>query len=353
MDLVKKSRLMLFPRLNKWILLFFVLALGVAGFRGYQLYHYIFDANVRNPGSIKIPLNATYEQVIDSLKKHDLIINYKAFEWVAKRKNYAKFIKPGKYLLDKGLNTNEIINMLISGNQQPVDVTFNNLRFFTELAGDISKYIEPDSVTLLQKFNDPAIHEKYGFTENTFHCMFIPNTYEFYWTTTPDQFLERMWMEYNKFWNDERRAKAAQMGLTPEEVTTLASIVQEESNKNDEKPVIAGLYLNRIKRGMPLQADPTVKFALGNFRIKRVLNSHLAIDSPYNTYKYPGLPPGPINFPEISSIEAVLNAAKTSYLYMCARQDFSGYHNFAKSLSAHLENARKYKAALDSLEIYQ
>jgi UPF0755 protein len=287
------------------------------------------------------------------LKRHQRIINYKAFNWVAKRKKYAESIKPGKYLLDKGLNTNEILNMLRSGNQAPVLVTFNNLRFIEELAGDISKYIQPDSLTLLQKFKDPAVHEKFGFNENTFHCMFIPNTYEFYWTATADQFLERMNMEYKRFWNEKRTAKAKELGLTPEEVMTVASIVQEETNKGDEKPIVAGLYLNRIKRGMPLQADPTVKFALGNFRIKRVLKSHLEVDSPYNTYKYPGLPPGPINFPEISSIDAVLNASKTSYIYMCARQDFSGYHNFAKTLSAHLENARKYKAALDSLEIFQ
>jgi len=353
MNFVKKSKIMLFPRFNKWIVIFFVVIVSVTGFRGFQLYRYIFDANVRTPGSIKIPINATYQQVIDSLKKHDIIINYIAFDWVAKRKKYDQFIKPGKYLLDKGLTTNEILNMLKSGNQQPVNVTFNNLRFFTELAGDISKYIQPDSVELLQKFNDPAVQEKYGFSQYTFHCMFIPNTYEFYWTTTADQFLERMSMEYKRFWNEERRSKAAEMGLTPEEVMTVASIVQEESNKSDERPIIAGLYLNRIKKGMPLQADPTVKYALGNFHIKRVLNSHLAIDSPYNTYKYPGLPPGPINFPEISSIGAVLNAAKTPYLYMCAREDFSGYHNFAKNLSAHNENARKYKEALDSREIFQ
>lgn len=353
MDLTKKSKLMLFPRLNKWIMIIFVVALAGTGFRGYQLYRYIFDPNIQTPGSIKIPLDATYQQVIDSLKKHNLIINYKAFNWVAKRKKYAESIKPGKYLLDKGLNTNEILNMLKSGNQQPVKVTFNNLRFFDELAGDISKYIEPDSLELLHKFKDSTIYTKFGFNENTFHCMFIPNTYEFYWTTTVDQFLERMSMEYKRFWNESRREKARKLGLTPEEVMTVASIVQEETNKKDERPVVAGLYLNRIKCGMPLQADPTVKFALGNFRIKRVLNSHLAIDSPYNTYKNPGLPPGPINFPEISSIDAVLNAVETQYIYMCARQDFSGYHNFAKSLSAHLENARKYKAALDSLEIYQ
>jgi UPF0755 protein len=353
MDLIKTCKLMLFPRLNKWIVMFFVIALAAGGLRGYQLYRYIFEPNIQTPGSIIIPLKATYEQVIDSLKKHNIILNYKAFAWVANRKSYATAIKPGKYLLDKGLNTNEILNMLKSGNQQPVNVTFNNLRFIEELAGDVSKYIQPDSLELLTKFRDPAIHEKYGFTESTFHCLFIPNTYEFYWTTTADQFLERMAMEYARFWNETRKNKAAELGLTPEEVMTVASIVQEESNKKDEKPIIAGLYLNRIKRGMPLQADPTVKFALGNFHIKRVLNSHLSIDSPYNTYKYPGLPPGPINFPEISSIEAVLNAAKTPYIYMCARQDFSGYHNFSKNLSAHNENARKYKAALDSMQVFQ
>ncbi|MFA5326250.1 MAG: endolytic transglycosylase MltG [Prolixibacteraceae bacterium] len=353
MDVKKKNRLMLFPRLNKWIMIIFVVALAAAGFRGYQIYRYIFNPNIQTPGSIKIPLNATYAQVLDSLKKHNIIINYKAFEWVAKRKKYAEAIKPGKYLLDKGLNSNQILNMLKSGNQQPVKVTFNNLRFFTELAGDISKYIEPDSLELLHKFRDSLTYEHFGFSRFTFHCMFIPNTYEFYWTTTADQFLERMNMEYKRFWNEKRRTQAKELGLTPEEVMTVASIVQEETNKKDERPIVAGLYLNRIKRGMPLQADPTVKFALGNFKIKRVLNSHLAIDSPYNTYKNAGLPPGPINFPEISSIDAVLNPAKTGYIYMCARQDFSGYHNFATSLSAHLENARKYKAALDSLQIYQ
>ncbi|MFY9153144.1 MAG: endolytic transglycosylase MltG [Prolixibacteraceae bacterium] len=353
MDVVKKSKLMLFPRLNKWIILVFVIAISATGFRGYQIYRYIFDENIQTPGSIKIPKGATYEQVVDSLKKHNIIINYKAFNWVAKRKKYASSIKSGKYLLDKGLTTNEILNMLKSGNQQPVKVTFNNLRFIEELAGDISKYIQPDSLELLHKFNDPEVQSKFGFNQYTFHCMFIPNTYEFYWTTTADQFLERMSMEYRRFWNKDRVQKARDLGLTREEVMTLASIVQEETNKKDEKPIVAGLYLNRIRKGMPLQADPTVKFALGNFRIKRVLNSHLAFESPYNTYLHPGLPPGPINFPEISSIDAVLNAAKTPYLFMCAREDFSGYHNFAKTLSAHNENARKYKAALDTLKIYE
>ena len=344
---------MLFPRLNKWFVIVFIIAIAGGGFRGFQLYRYIFHANIQTPGSIIIPIDATYDQVIDSLKKHRIIANYKAFNWVAKQKKYATSIKPGKYLLDKGLNTNEILNMLKSGNQIPVQVTFNNLRFLEELAGAVSKYIEPDSAELIGKFNDPAIHEKYGFNKNTFHCMFIPNTYEFYWTATADQFMERMSMEYKRFWTEERIQKANDMGLTREEVMTIASIVQEETNRRDEKPIVAGLYLNRIKRGIPLQADPTVKFALGNFRIKRVLHSHLEVDSPYNTYRNPGLPPGPINFPESGSIDAVLNAADTPYIYMCAREDFSGYHNFSKTLAGHNENARKYKAALDSLKIFE
>ena len=353
MDLVQKNKLMLFPRLNKWIVIVFIIVVAGGGFHGYHLFRYIYEPNINSPGSIIIPLNATYQQVVDSLKKHEIIMDYKAFDWVAKRKNYAQSIKPGKYLLDKGLNTNAILNMLKSGNQQPVLVTFNNLRLIEELAGAISKYIQPDSALLLSKFKDTTIQQKYGFNESTFRCMFIPNTYEFYWTTTADQFLERMSMEYKRFWNEERTNKAIELGLTPEQVMTLASIVQEESNKKDEKPIIAGLYLNRIKRGMPLQADPTIKFALGNFRIKRVLNSHLAVESPYNTYKYSGLPPGPINFPEISSIESVLKPAHTLYIYMCARQDFSGYHNFSKNLAGHNRNAQKYKESLDAKQIFQ
>jgi UPF0755 protein len=352
MDLVPKNQLMLFPKFNKWITLIFIFACSYGIFRGLQIYKFIVMPNIQTPGSIIIPFHATYQQVLDSLKKHDIIEDYKALDWVAKRKNYPHLIKPGKYLLDKGLSSNEIVNMLRSGHQEPVLVTFNNLRFITELAGAVSKYIQPDSLTLLKKFTDPEVFQKYGFTEFTFHCMFIPNTYEFYWTTTPDQFLERMAVEYKHFWNDDRRKKAFALGLTPEQVMTVASIVQEESNKKDERPIIAGLYLNRLKKGMPLQADPTIRYAVGNFRIKRVLRTHLEVESPFNTYKYAGLPPGPINFPEISCIDAVLAPAKTLYLYMCARPDFSGYHNFARTLSAHNENARKYREALNAQDIF-
>ncbi len=353
MDLKIKNKIMLFPRINKTIILVVVVAFIVTGIRSYQLYKYIFKANVKTPESIIIPRNAGLSQVTDSLKKHDILLDYRAFKWVSKQKKYSSSIKPGKYLFRGGMNTNQIVNMLRSGKQEPVMVTFNNIRNFKQLAVAVSKYIEPDSLTLLKKFTDPDIQNKYGFTEQTISCMFIPNSYEFYWTTTPEQFIFRMAAEHKRFWNETRKAKATAKGLTPEQVSTLASIVQEETIKNDEKPVVAGLYLNRLKKGMLLQADPTIKFAMNDFTIRRVLNEYLQTESPYNTYKHTGLPPGPINFPEISSIDAVLNAEKHNYIYMCAKEDFSGYHNFAVTLGEHNQNARKYQAALNKSKIWK
>lgn len=353
MELKTENKIMLFPRVGKLIIIVVAIAFIITGLRGYQLFKYVFDENVKTPGSIIIPREAGFGQVLDSLKKHDILVDYKAFKWVAKRKKYTDSIKPGKYLFDSGTNTNQIVNMLRSGNQQPVVVTFNNIRNFNQLAAAVAKYIEPDSLTMLQKFNDTIVYSKHGFTKQTIASMFIPNTYEFYWTTTPDQFVDRMAAEYKRFWNDNRKEKAAAHNLTPVQVATLASIVQEETVKNEEKPVVAGLYLNRLRKGMLLQADPTVKFAVGDFSIRRVLHEHLLVESPYNTYKYAGLPPGPISFPEISSIEAVLNAGKHNFLYMCAKEDFSGYHNFATTLSGHNQNARKYQAALNQNKIWK
>lgn len=344
---------MLYPRINKIIIIVFALAFILTGVRGYQLFKYIFDANIKTSGSFIIPRNANFDQVLDSLEKHEILLDYKAFKWVAKRKKYADSIKPGKFLFDTGMTTNQIVNMLKSGAQKPIVVTFNNIRTFSQLAGAVSKYIEPDSLTVLQQLNDSANFAKYGFNQQTFPCMFIPNSYEFYWTTTSQQFVDRMAAEYKRFWNESRKEKAKTKGLTQEQVSTLASIVQEETVKNEEKSIVAGLYLNRIKKGMPLQADPTIKFAMNDFAIRRVLKDHLLIDSPYNTYKYAGLPPGPINVPEISSIEAVLNAENHSYIYMCAKEDFSGYHNFSKTLTGHNQNARIYQEALNRNKIWK
>jgi UPF0755 protein len=232
-----------------------------------------------------------------------------------------------------------------------LNVTFNNVRTKEDLAGKVSKYLVADSLSILNLFTDENQIKKFGFTKETYSAMFIPDTYEFYWTTSAEGFADRMKLEFEKFWNMERREKAEELKLTPIEVTILASIVQAETAKNDELKRVAGLYINRLNRGIFLQADPTVKYAVGDYSLKRILNVHLEIDSPYNTYKYAGLPPGPINFPETSAINAVLNYEKHKYLYMCAKEDFSGYHNFSATLAEHNRNAAKYRAALDRNKI--
>jgi peptidoglycan lytic transglycosylase G len=352
MAVEKKSRLLLFPKVGRFIIVFFAIAFIIAGLRGYQLYMYVFKENAKADYILIIPENATYKQVTDSLKINDVLENYNAFRWVSKKKNYPKTIKPGRYHIKKGMNTNQVVNILRSGLQEPVNVTFNNVIFNEDLAGKISKYIRADSVSILNLFSDEEKIKEYGFTSENFRAMFIPNTYEFYWTTSADEFANRMKKEYDKFWTDKRRQKADSIGLTPIEVITLASIVQAETNKYDELPRVAGLYINRLKRGIPLQADPTVKYAIGDFSLRRILNSHLEIESSFNTYKYAGLPPGPINFPEISAIEAVLNYEKHNYIYMAAKEDFSGYHNFAATLAQHNRNAEKYRTALDERKIF-
>jgi len=313
---------------------------------------YVFKENAKIDYVLIIPENASFRQVTDSLKINDVLGNYKAFHWVSKKKSYPETVKPGRYHIKKGMNTNQVVNILRSGLQEPVDVTFNNVIFNEDLAGKVSKYIQADSVSILNLFKDEEKIKDYGFTPENFRAMFIPNTYEFYWTTSADEFADRMKKEYEKFWTDERRQKADSIGLTPPEVITLASIVQAETNKSDELPRVAGLYINRLKRGIPLQADPTVKYAMGDFSLRRILNSHLEIDSPYNTYKNAGLPPGPINFPERNAIEAVLNYEHHNYIYMAAKEDFSGYHNFAATLAQHNRNAEKYRAALNERKIF-
>ena len=351
MSIDKKSKLMLFPRVGKLIIIFFAVAFIIVGIRGYQLYQYIFRENVKTDFVLYIDNNENYDQVADNLLKNNVLTSIKAFRWVSKKKDYPKAVKPGRYLLKKGMNTNQLVNILKSGLQTPLNVTFNNVRTKEQLAGKVSKYLQADSLSILNLFSDENQIQKYGFTKERYSVMFIPDTYEFYWTTTAQGFADRMRLEYEKFWNIKRREKAEEIKLSPVEITILASIVQAETAKNDELKRVAGLYINRLKQGMFLQADPTVKYAVGDYSLKRILNAHLEFDSPYNTYKYAGLPPGPINFPETSAIDAVLNFEKHKYYYMCAKEDFSGYHNFAASLSEHNRNAARYRAALDKNKI--
>lgn len=322
---------------------------------GYNYYTKIYRPNVSHDLKGKtyfyIHTGATYEEVLQDLKDQHILIDLASFDWVAGQMKYKTKVYPGRYRIKQGMSNKEIIRMLRSGEQEPVKVVFTNVRTKEQLAGKIAGQIEADSTSLINTFNSDTLLSKYDLTPESALALFIPNTYEFYWNTSASEFVNKMGEEYQKFWTSERKQKAQKAGLNPRQVSILASIVQSESNKSDEKPTIAGVYLNRLKKDCLLEADPTLVFACGDFTIKRVLNVHKQIDSPYNTYKYKGLPPGPICLPSISSLEAVLNFKPHEYMYFCAKEDLSGYHNFAVTLSQHLENARKFHSELDRRNI--
>ena len=303
--------------------------------------------------SLLIQPGETFSQLQKRLYNERYIGDAVAFSFLAKLMDYDENIKPGLYLLKKDMSNLEAIRLLRSGRQSPVNVTFHNLRTKKELARALSKNLMAGEEAIYQLLNDSTAVAAYGFDTLNIVSMFIPNTYEFFWTTSAPEVLERMHSEYERFWTEERLEKAEKLGLNPQEVSTLASIVQAETSKADEMPRVAGVYLNRLNRNMRLEADPTLVYAAGDFSIGRVLNEHKAIDSPYNTYIYTGLPPGPINIPPISALEAVLNAEDHRYIFFCAREDFSGYHNFAATYNEHLRNARKYRRALDERKIYR
>lgn len=260
---------------------------------------------------------------------------------------YDERIKPGRYAIRPNDSARDLCLRLLAGNQSPIRLVVPSVRTLDRLAGAVGKQLMTDSATIMATLSDSHLIDSLGYTTASFPALFIPNTYEVYWTMTAEQFVARMVKENKRYWNTTRMDKAKAQGLTPTEVITLASIVDEETNKNDEKPIVAGLYLNRLHRGMLLQADPTVKFALGEFELRRILFAHLEVDSPYNTYKYAGLPPGPIRIPSMAAIESVLNPMKHNYIYMCAKEDFTGYHNFTSTLSQHNANARRYQQALN------
>lgn len=332
------------------------IALILALFLLFRLYKTLFfpSVDLGNNGDkfLYIRTGSTYEEVISNLNMQELLSDKKGFEWLAKKKNYAANIHPGRYRIVKNMNNNELLNMLRAGTQEPLMLTFNNVRTLEELAGVIGRHLEPDSVEFITAFRDTKIMADHNFTKETFQAMFIPNSYEFYWNTSVKRFIERMSAEYVSFWSKGRFEKAVEIGYTPVQVSTLASIIDQETIYDDENPRIAGVFINRINSKIPLQSDPTIIFALSDFSIRRVLNKQKTIDSPYNTYTHRGLPPGPISIPSVSAIDAVLNYEKHDYLYFCAKENFSGYHNFAKTLSQHLENARLYQKALNKRKIY-
>lgn len=320
----------------------------------YYIYGAMFQPNTAFNNEVKyiyVPTNANYSEVRAQLEP--LLEDIDTFDALAHQKKYTSNIKAGRFAIIKGMNNNEIINSIRSKNL-PLKIAFNNQNSIEDLAGRISTQIEADSLSLIKVMTDEKFLSENGFSRATALGMYLPNSYELFWNTSAKSFRDKMLKEYNRFWNDNRKAKAEKLNLTPNEVITLASIVHEESKQADEQPRVAGVYLNRLRIGMALQADPTLKFAayqLPQYRntvIRRVLNIHKEIDSPYNTYKNRGLPPGPIAMPDLSAIKAVLNPEKHSYLYFAADAKRIGYHKFAKTLAQHNNNAREYQRYLSS-----
>ncbi len=315
----------------------------------YGEYDYRFGDAVTKSGAVKIMPNLSLNEAAAMLEKEGYINSADEYIRIAKKFDRGS-IRVGNYKFDKGESYRTLQNRLYFGNQTPIRVTFNNIRTLDRLAGALTRNLLVDSLTMLNHLKGEA--KTNG--QNIYIARFIPNTYEFYWTVTPSELTEKLEKESQKFWNaNSRKEKAQKLGYTPEQISTIASIVYEETKVEAEMDKVAGVYINRLRVGMPLQADPTVKFAVGDFSIKRVLNRHLEYDSPYNTYKYKGLPPGPICVPPISAIDATLSYQdkQHSYLYFCANPDFSGTHAFAKTLSEHNQNAAAYHRELNRRKI--
>ncbi len=344
---------MLTNKTKKIIIALAVILVIIAAIILPKFYFKYFADNVKTTEKVYlyIPTNAGYEQLKDSIAKVNFLKRPGYFYSLASDRALQTKFKPGKYAVKPGMNNRAIINMLIAGNQEPVDISFRNIRLKENFAKSVSQKLEFDSVSLMQLLNSAQFVGEYGFTKDNIYTMFIPNSYEMFWNTSAKDFFLRMNKEYKSFWTSERLKKAEDLKLTPQQVTILASIVDAEALADKEMPTIAGLYLNRLRSGIKLEADPTVIFANNDFTIRRVLNRHLTKESPYNTYRVRGLPPGPIMMPSINAIDATLSPEKHNYIYMCAKEDFSGYHNFATTLAEHLVNARKFQAALNQRNI--
>lgn len=348
----KKSSL-----LKKIIISALLITIVVGGVGGYWAYRNLYQSNVdlgdKKSVIIYIPTGSTFQEVMKILGENNILKSSASFEWMAEKKKYKNAVKPGKFRILANMSNNALVNLLRAGIQEPVVINFNGLHTVDELITRVGRRIEADSNDLRKAVQDPGFLEKYGFNPDNVQAFFMPNTYEFYWNTSVDEFFERMAKEYKAFWTEERKLKAKVTGMTQTEVTVLASIVQgEQCCDAEEQKIIAGLYINRLKDEMPLQSDPTVIFALGDFTIQRVSRAQLKTESPYNTYVNKGLPPGPISFVRSSAIDAVLNRDKNDYIYMCAKEDLSGKHYFAKTYEQHCIYAKKYHKALDSKGIH-
>ncbi|MDR0981690.1 MAG: endolytic transglycosylase MltG [Culturomica sp.] len=330
------------------LLIFFFVVCGTI----YYLFFYPNTA-IKYEADLYINKKDAFPDVLNKLRIEKLLKNTVTFKIAAKLSKYDNLVKPGRYVVRGGMSNYDLIKMLRSGEQTPVEFTFNNLRTLAELASTLSQQLDVDSVEFMGLVKDTSIVNELGFNIETIPAMFIPNTYQLYMNISEEEFLRRMKKEYVKFWNDKRTSKAAEAGLSTVEVTILASIVEEETLKPKEFPVVAGVYINRLRKGIPLAACPTLKYAWNDFTIKRVLKKHLQIDSPYNTYKHKGLPPGPVRIPSVQVIDSVLNYSKHNYLFFCAKSDFSGEHYFSKTLREHNNYANEYHHALNDRKIFK
>ena len=340
--------------MKKWVIIIASALVLSGAFIAWRAYNYIYSPNVQLANkelTIHVPTGADIQTLTDSLIQYNALKNVKSFNWVARLMSFST-PKPGSYKIADNWSNKELVGLLRSGAQEAVTLTFNNVRTVEELCALFGKELEPSKDEFISHIYSSELLDGLSLDSFNVLSLFIPNTYKIFWNSSPKSLVERMATEHSKFWNEERSAKLVKIGLSKQECYTLASIIQKETNLKSEKPVMAGVYLNRLKKNMLLQADPTVVFAVGDFEIRRVLNKHLEIDSPYNTYKYEGLPPGPIGMPDIETIDAVLNAEQHNYLYFCVKPGTGFEHAFASTLRQHMNNARAYQRWLNQQRIF-
>jgi UPF0755 protein len=343
---------------RKVIIAAIVITIGSSLGGAWLSWNYLWRSNVKSSPDagamyLYIKTGSKFEEVMAGLRQSGMLKNEAAFEWVARWKGYPDKVKPGRYLIKSSMGNNELVNLLKSGRQEPVKLVLNTFRQIPELAGFVSGKLEADSAALVAVFENEERLRALSLPAAGGLSVIIPNTYEFWWNTSAENFFEKMAKEYRKFWNGSRMTRLKKKGINAAQASVIASIVQQETNYKPEMPLVASVYLNRLDKGMKLQADPTVVYAIGDFSIRRVLKTYLDYDSPYNTYRYAGLPPGPICTPEIHAIDAVLNAPDNDLIYFCAKEDFSGRHNFASNAKDHERNAVAYRKALSKRKIFK
>jgi len=353
--MTKKKKKGIFGKIIIVLLIGGIVTGGIASSYWYKNYKKVNIEFAEKEKILFIPIASTQTSVLNQIIELGIVKDFESLKWLADQKNYSgKLIVPGNYIIKSGWTNNQLINHLRAGNGRiDAKISFSNVRTLRNLADEMANGIILDSDAIYNWLTNTDSIKKYGFKKETIVSMFIPNTYRVNFDITVPELMKRMAQEYKAFWNPTRVAKLKKIGLSQSEATTLASIVFTETNSEKDMPKIAGVYMNRIKKGWPLQADPTLIFALDDYSIKRVLNKHKKVDSPYNTYMYKGLPPGPINIPPTSYIDAVLNYEKHNYFYFVAKEDFSGDSYFAKNLAQHMIYARRYQKALNNRKIYE